>query len=391
MKESQVPVSEINLLKREIFMYNILIVDDEKSERDVILFLLNKYNINFNIFEAANGKDGLAILKKESIDILATDIKLPFYNGIELAAQARTLYSDIEILFFSGYDDFNYVKEAFSLHAVNYILKPVEPSEFYKSISDILNALQAKKINTMDMELYWNNTFFSVPPEEKLHSYEKDLRGDDNTILRTLEDAIRQRNSSLCKRALSELLSKYQDDKQVSHIYIKYVCTNILHILMSALPNLPADEFQKVADEIYSFKKFSTIYKLIEYYAVQVTSIFEQEETSTNKAVFQVCQYIESHYSEDLSLQSLADLVYLNPKYLSRLFIQDKKININKYIKDVRFKKAIDLLLHSNMKITDISKRVGYGNPSYFGKLFQAEYNQTPENYRQLRGSSQLL
>lgn len=72
---------------------------------------------------------------------------MPFLNGIELATQARKIYSDIQILFFSGYDDFEFVKKAMSLHAIDYILKPVATDEFYNSIMQILNTLNESNID----------------------------------------------------------------------------------------------------------------------------------------------------------------------------------------------------------------------------------------------------
>jgi two-component system, response regulator YesN len=126
-------------------MYTILIVDDEKSEREVILFLIKKYKLNLHTLQADNGKAALDILKEKPVDILLTDIKMPFINGMELATKARDIYPDIEILFFSGYDDFEYVKTALSLRAVNYILKPINENEFYKSILTIINTIHKRE------------------------------------------------------------------------------------------------------------------------------------------------------------------------------------------------------------------------------------------------------
>lgn len=65
-------------------MYKILIVDDEKIERNGIRFLLKKLNLEFEIAEAVNGVDALEKLEKEDFDILLTDVKMPFMDGIEL-------------------------------------------------------------------------------------------------------------------------------------------------------------------------------------------------------------------------------------------------------------------------------------------------------------------
>ncbi|GAB2562805.1 response regulator transcription factor [Gracilibacillus alcaliphilus] len=123
-------------------MYRILIVDDEKDERNVIRFLLNKYQFPFDIMEADNGKSALELLEGESIDVLITDVKMPFVDGMELAARVRALSSHVEIVFFSGHDDFTYVKKALTLRADNYILKPVKPGEFKETIEKVLEHIK---------------------------------------------------------------------------------------------------------------------------------------------------------------------------------------------------------------------------------------------------------
>jgi len=123
-------------------MYRILIVDDERDERNVIRFLLNKYNLQLVIKEASNGKEALSILETQAIDILFTDVKMPFIDGIELATKAKELYPNLHIIFFSGHDDFYYAKQAISLRAVDYILKPVKPLEFKDTISTVIKNIE---------------------------------------------------------------------------------------------------------------------------------------------------------------------------------------------------------------------------------------------------------
>ena len=66
-------------------MYTILIVDDEKIERNGMKFLLKREAEEFQILEASNGREALGILEKQKADILLTDIKMPYMSGLELA------------------------------------------------------------------------------------------------------------------------------------------------------------------------------------------------------------------------------------------------------------------------------------------------------------------
>lgn len=131
--------------RKGIAMYEILIVDDETVEREVIRFLLNKYGFPFAVTEAANGQVAMELLEKRRFHVLFTDIKMPFVGGLELARWAREHYPDLRIVFFSGFDDFEYARQAFSLRIINYILKPVNPEEFRKTMADVLEQLRSEE------------------------------------------------------------------------------------------------------------------------------------------------------------------------------------------------------------------------------------------------------
>jgi Response regulator containing CheY-like receiver domain and AraC-type DNA-binding domain len=126
-------------------MFRLMIADDEDAERMGIRFLLHKFGYAFEIREAPDGMEALKGLGEFPADILVTDVKMPFLNGIDLAAKVREQFPDMQIIFFSGYDDFEYVKQAFSLQAVDYILKPVDPAEFNRVIGRVVERLTREK------------------------------------------------------------------------------------------------------------------------------------------------------------------------------------------------------------------------------------------------------
>ena len=84
-------------------MTRVLIVDDERVERNGIKFLLKKMELPLMIHEASNGKEALEFLTKteDDIDIIFTDIKMPFIDGIELIKELHTLEKEYKIIIFS--------------------------------------------------------------------------------------------------------------------------------------------------------------------------------------------------------------------------------------------------------------------------------------------------
>ena len=128
-------------------MYRMLIVDDEKNERDCILYLLKNCGFELEIKEADDGVEALQILKIWPAHILFTDVQMPRMDGLELIREALNLYPDIRPIIFSGYADFAYAKTAISLGVENYILKPVVPEEFTKTLSSLIGQLDEDQAN----------------------------------------------------------------------------------------------------------------------------------------------------------------------------------------------------------------------------------------------------
>ena len=89
-------------------MITILIVDDEKLEKGNPFSAEKRRRLP--ILEAANGKDALGILASNHVDILFSDVKMPYMNGLELTKAVREDHPEMEIVIFSGYNDFSYAR-----------------------------------------------------------------------------------------------------------------------------------------------------------------------------------------------------------------------------------------------------------------------------------------
>lgn len=108
----------------------------------------------------------------------------------------------------------------------------------------------------------------------------------------------------------------------------------------------------------------------------------EESEAGAHLLVNKLKGFIEGHLNEDLSLVRLAETVYLNPTYLSRLFKQQTGQGISEYIAELRLSKSRDLLKYSKLKIQDIALKVGFDSATSFGRFFKREMNATPQEYR---------
>ena len=145
-------------------MYRILIVDDERIEREGIKYLIGREKGDYEICEASNGKQALDVLHSKKVDLLMTDIRMPHMDGLELSRKAREEYSDLQIVIFSGYSDFSFAQEAIQYGVLDYVLKPVDPERFHqvlaKAQEEIVHAGISRMHRSKKKRIIFSSIFF---------------------------------------------------------------------------------------------------------------------------------------------------------------------------------------------------------------------------------------
>lgn len=109
-------------------MTKVMIVDDDFLVRSNIKVLLNSPELDlYNLFrvvgEASDGKEALALIQVSHPDIIISDIRMPHMDGLELQRRIKQSYPNIKMIMLSGYDDYDYVRQALKNGAIDYILK----------------------------------------------------------------------------------------------------------------------------------------------------------------------------------------------------------------------------------------------------------------------------
>lgn len=159
-------------------MYNVIIVDDEATVRERIAGFLKRKADEFTIVgEYENGYDAMVGGIPLEPDLIITDIKMPFISGLELIKQAKQELPLVQAIIVSGYDDFDYAKQAIDLGVVGYISKPVT----FEEISDAL----AKAKIELDKKLVVDKNIKDL--QEKNESVLKIVQSDDMNKLVTMK------------------------------------------------------------------------------------------------------------------------------------------------------------------------------------------------------------
>lgn len=126
-------------------MYRLLIVDDEEIEREGMANYINWEAMDIQLVGTAwNGVEGFEKIEKQRPDIVLTDIKMPFMDGIQLIRKTKAEYPEIEFVVLSGYGEYEFTSQAMEEGVRHYLLKPCDEDKIGAVLNKIKNELQKK-------------------------------------------------------------------------------------------------------------------------------------------------------------------------------------------------------------------------------------------------------
>ena len=138
-------------------MLKVFLVEDEVVMRKGI-----KNNIPWEkegfvfVGEASDGELAYPLIKKTKPDILITDIKMPFMDGLELSSIVKKEMPNTKIIILSGYGEFDYAKQAISIGVTDYLLKPISSAKLLESIKEVAAVIEKEQEQLKMMEQYEN-------------------------------------------------------------------------------------------------------------------------------------------------------------------------------------------------------------------------------------------
>ena len=144
--------------------YTMLLVDDEEEVIQVIRKKIDWERLGFSVIgHAGNGVKAFEMVEEFQPDVVMTDIKMPYMDGIELAGRIKAEYPATKILFFTGFDEFEYAREAVHLEAEEYILKPVNSIELTNVFTQLKTKLDQEISEKRNVETLQNYYLESLP------------------------------------------------------------------------------------------------------------------------------------------------------------------------------------------------------------------------------------
>lgn len=127
-------------------MYKVMLVDDETYMINGLKSIINWEEYGLEITAVAfNGVQALEILDHTPVDIILTDIKMPKMNGLDLISTLKQRDASYKFIILSGYNDFDYLKQALKLGIENYLLKPINVEELSQTLINAMEVIEAER------------------------------------------------------------------------------------------------------------------------------------------------------------------------------------------------------------------------------------------------------
>lgn len=192
-------------------MYSLLLVDDESLELETLESYFDWSSFGIKVVATAkNGRDGLNKALEYKPEIIITDIKMPIMDGIEFSRKLREKDPDVKLIFLSGYNEVDYLKNALDVRAANYLLKPIDMNELKKVLSRVKEEIDKDKFS---LEIFVNNYF-------KVLLYE-----EDSKKIHTLINSIGSLNIDNILNSLYYIITVYSKDYIISYLkeYVYYI------------------------------------------------------------------------------------------------------------------------------------------------------------------------
>ncbi|MGL6202165.1 MAG: response regulator [Lachnospiraceae bacterium] len=213
--------------------------------------------------------------------------------------------------------------------------------------------------------------------------------------LHLLKSAIENNNAAVTKDILNQLF-RYIRHNKLPIDTVRNICLYIYQFCSSLL-FLPDSERHLSENSVSMLKRLiegTTVDCLEQNMFSFVEQILNQPAGSEEEAdnlVQTVKAYIAQHYKGDLSLENLAQQVFITPGYLSRLFKRKVGINLSTYVQNARINEAKILLRITPLKIHEVAERVGIPDPVYFSRTFKKITGVKPKDYRQTEYKDTVL
>jgi two-component system, response regulator YesN len=383
---------------------NILVADDESAIREGVMRSIMASFPDFQVELAADAAAAADVMDRVPIDIVLTDILMPGMDGLEFMRVTRRKYPNVKWVVISAHSEFAYAQKAVQLGARDYLLKPIGKPKVTELIGTLAAEVRKEQEATREGALLQNGlkylreaVFQRLAAGLDIGNLDLGPFTDRHPTYYLIHVALDAGKKSvhlehfIIENVLGELIDQHGDGFVVSsdrHSLLGLVTVKdeslfakLLLELRTHLKHYLKIPFQVLQSDLQS--EIRNVPRIVaEFRQASEASKFETMESGGDKAINIALHYIQAHYNQELSLEKVASVVFLNPVYFSQLFKQKTGQGYKDYVICLRLEQAKKLLGNPDLKLTDIAERIGYSDVRHFTQVFRKKYDMTPTEFR---------
>ena len=399
-------------------MYRVFIVDDEplicKGLRETIEWDSLGLEISG---EAHNGAEAITLIAATHPDIIITDIRMPGMDGISLIKALRAQDMNLRILILSGYSDYSFLKEAIRLGVDGYLLKPIDTDELISNLKNLVDTIEKEQQRTQ--RLYQGLELLRAITLNRLVTGEIGRNEfDEKAALLEISldaehymcavyapaadceegDAAEDARAAIamqrdcCPLTEGNGITFIDNKNRLAFIFFGSHEDAVAASAKAVLEHI-GQQVQKnggAASVTHAGPMVHALEDIARSYAA-ATEVFDREKTALEGdpldnrwkcAVSRTVDYVAAHYHEALSLKQIAYDCGINTSYLGQVFRKATGDSFTNYVNGYRIRKAKELLACTNLKVYEVSERVGFTDYHYFLKIYKKVTGSLPTDTR---------
>ena len=364
-------------------MVKVFLVEDEAIIRRGIRDNIDWASHGFEFAgEAGDGEYAYPLILKAQPDILVTDIKMPFMDGLELSRLVKKALPRTRIIVLSGYNEFEYAKEAIKIGISDYLLKPVSSAGLIDALKKAADEIREEREKSRLLERYF------VSYEKYTEFLDKtDYSGVDRKLI---NDFLKLGSVEECSPFVEEYFAAIGEHNYKSLLLRQYMTMDIFYCVQEFLKKLKAEP-PEVPESVVDIKLVPKVIESVEmtkaYLIEEFTAALQARDRASNDRYGSVIrdakEYIRANFSQsDLSLNRIAVHIGVSPSYFSSIFKQETGQSFVEYLTQVRMERACELLKCTSYRTSEIGEKVGYNDSHYFSAAFKKVMGQSPKEYK---------
>ena len=370
-------------------MHKVFIVEDEEILREGMKKNINWEEAGYEFSETAkDGEEALTLIRKCMPDIIITDIKMPFMNGLEMSKIIKEENPSIKIIVLTGYDEFDFAREAISIGADEYLLKPFSAKKLLNSLNQISEKIiKEKEEKVLTYEKY-------ILEKELLKTFEnkgeniQEFYKNDNEII---EDFFKFGKLTEIDSFVNNYVKNLKESSINSYIYTYYIFMNLFMSTSKFLKNIGEVKLEDVFPEIKDIEFFciethndNRLKEAIRDIFFKVINFRENHKTDKYGVIIEEAKsFIRKNLSNpDLSLNLVAYNIHVSPNHFSSIFKSSTGESFTDFLIKIRIEKAKELLNSTTLKTYEISEKIGYPDSHYFSYIFKKNTGLTPSEFK---------